>query len=241
MANTVRLKRSAVQGKAPATTDLELGELAVNTYDGKLYIKKDDGTAAIVEIGETNVDYNGASAWGKINSDATVAGGVNIASITTSTVNTVIGFNLTFTNPMPSADYAVTASALNNNRVVVIESQDANGFRLELKNPSNNGVLDDFSFIVFATNALPPEGGTGTDAWGTTSDSVGTVSDSFNIERISQTVKPDGTTVAQSNGIYYVKFSSPMPTNNYCCEARWDNSCTIKWHLLCEVFFPDAN
>lgn len=51
MANTVRLKRSAVQGKAPVVGDLALGELAVNTYDGKLYTKKNDGTDAIVEIG----------------------------------------------------------------------------------------------------------------------------------------------------------------------------------------------
>ena len=42
MANLVKLKRSAVAGKAPLTTDLQLGELAVNTYDGKLYTKKDD-------------------------------------------------------------------------------------------------------------------------------------------------------------------------------------------------------
>lgn len=51
MANLVKVKRSAVAGKVPTTTDLELGELAVNTYDGKLYLKKDDGTASIVEIG----------------------------------------------------------------------------------------------------------------------------------------------------------------------------------------------
>lgn len=51
MANTVRLKRSAVQGKAPVVGDLELGELALNTYDGKLFTKKNDGTASIVEIG----------------------------------------------------------------------------------------------------------------------------------------------------------------------------------------------
>lgn len=51
MANTVKLKRSAVAGKVPATTDLELGELALNTYDGKVYIKKDNGTASVVEIG----------------------------------------------------------------------------------------------------------------------------------------------------------------------------------------------
>lgn len=47
----IKLKRSAVASKAPAVADLELGELAVNTWDGKLYLKKSDGTEAIVEVG----------------------------------------------------------------------------------------------------------------------------------------------------------------------------------------------
>lgn len=51
MAQTVKLKRSAVASKVPLTSDLALGELAVNTFDGKLYLKKDNGTASIVEIG----------------------------------------------------------------------------------------------------------------------------------------------------------------------------------------------
>lgn len=51
MANTVRLKRSAVASKVPTTADLQLGELAINTFDGKLFLKKDNGTASIVEIG----------------------------------------------------------------------------------------------------------------------------------------------------------------------------------------------
>jgi hypothetical protein len=50
MANTIKIKRSAVAGKAPVVGDLDLGELALNTYDGKLYTKKDDGTASIVEL-----------------------------------------------------------------------------------------------------------------------------------------------------------------------------------------------
>jgi hypothetical protein len=50
MANRIKLKRSAVAAKVPTTSDLELGELALNTYDGKLYTKKDDGTASIVEL-----------------------------------------------------------------------------------------------------------------------------------------------------------------------------------------------
>jgi hypothetical protein len=47
----IRLKRSAVAGKAPQTTDLELGELAVNTYDGRLYLRRNDGTDAVLEVG----------------------------------------------------------------------------------------------------------------------------------------------------------------------------------------------
>ena len=51
MANTIRLKRSSLAGKVPATTDLALGEIAVNTTDGKLYLKKSDGGEFIVEVG----------------------------------------------------------------------------------------------------------------------------------------------------------------------------------------------
>lgn len=51
MANKIQVKRSAVPAKVPTTTDLDLGEIAINTYDGKMYIKKDDGTPAIVQVG----------------------------------------------------------------------------------------------------------------------------------------------------------------------------------------------
>lgn len=51
MANLIKIKRSNEPGKVPTTGDLELGELAVNTFDGKLYIKKDDGSETIVEVG----------------------------------------------------------------------------------------------------------------------------------------------------------------------------------------------
>jgi hypothetical protein len=50
MANSIKIKRSAVAAKVPLTTDLALGELAINTYDGKLYMKKDDGTESIVTV-----------------------------------------------------------------------------------------------------------------------------------------------------------------------------------------------
>jgi len=66
MANTVKLKRSAVPGKIPLVADLELGELALNTYDGKLYSKKDDGTQSIFQVGQSKYSqvFNGTTSWG---------------------------------------------------------------------------------------------------------------------------------------------------------------------------------
>jgi len=51
MANTIKIKRSSVPGKVPTVGDLQLSELAVNTYDGRLFLKKNNGTESIVEIG----------------------------------------------------------------------------------------------------------------------------------------------------------------------------------------------
>ena len=51
MAAVIQLKRSSTQNDTPTTSDLVLGELAVNTYDGKLFMEKNDGSASIVEVG----------------------------------------------------------------------------------------------------------------------------------------------------------------------------------------------
>jgi hypothetical protein len=48
----IKMKRSAVAGKVPTNADLELGELGVNTRDGKLFLKKNvSGAESIVEVG----------------------------------------------------------------------------------------------------------------------------------------------------------------------------------------------
>ena len=47
----IKLKRSSTADTSPTTSDLELGELAINTYDGKLFFKQDDGiTQSIRQI-----------------------------------------------------------------------------------------------------------------------------------------------------------------------------------------------
>jgi hypothetical protein len=50
MASTIKVKRSAVAGKSPTTSNLEVGEIALNTRDGRLYSK---GTM-VFEVGANN-------------------------------------------------------------------------------------------------------------------------------------------------------------------------------------------
>ncbi len=51
MATVIQFKRSSTQNDTPSVSDLALGEVAINTYHGRMYTEKNDGSAAIVEIG----------------------------------------------------------------------------------------------------------------------------------------------------------------------------------------------
>jgi hypothetical protein len=54
MANIITHKKTATAGKVPTAAQLALGELAVNTYDGKVFTKKSvGGTESVVEVGAT--------------------------------------------------------------------------------------------------------------------------------------------------------------------------------------------
>jgi len=60
MAQSIILKRSALQGKVPTTSSLSLGEIAINTYDGKLYLNRSGSIQSIQEIITTNVVNTGS-------------------------------------------------------------------------------------------------------------------------------------------------------------------------------------
>jgi hypothetical protein len=58
MSTTIKLRRSAVPGRIPTTSQLELGEIAINTADGKIYFKKYDpvaNTESIIDV-SSNLD-----------------------------------------------------------------------------------------------------------------------------------------------------------------------------------------
>ena len=70
MATPFRLKRSSVTGKRPALSDVQIGELAFNFYDGHLFAERDTGgvgigttvallTPWIENFGGGSINYNG--------------------------------------------------------------------------------------------------------------------------------------------------------------------------------------
>jgi hypothetical protein len=60
MASIVQLKRSALTGKVPGTGSLNLGELALNTYDGKIFFRRSGSTDTVQEVITTNVLNTGS-------------------------------------------------------------------------------------------------------------------------------------------------------------------------------------
>lgn len=62
--STIKLKTSSTAGKIPQTSDLILGELAVNTYDGRVYMKKNAGSDVMIQIARdvTTINLDGGNA-----------------------------------------------------------------------------------------------------------------------------------------------------------------------------------
>ena len=88
MASIVQLKRSALSGKVPDTGSLNLGELAVNTYDGKIYFKKSGSIESVESVVTTNsvvtgsIRLEGTGSFGslKVNDTLTVNHGISVIS-----------------------------------------------------------------------------------------------------------------------------------------------------------------
>ena len=70
MSNTILLKRSSTANAVPGTGSISLGELAINTYNGRLFTKVDTGVQSIVDLTQVtltgDVTANGTTASGNI-------------------------------------------------------------------------------------------------------------------------------------------------------------------------------
>jgi hypothetical protein len=60
MAQSIILKRSATSGKVPTTSSLSVGELAINTYDGKIFFNRSGSVNSIQSVLTTNSTTTGS-------------------------------------------------------------------------------------------------------------------------------------------------------------------------------------
>jgi hypothetical protein len=60
LSNRIKLKRSSTVSRVPQIADLTFGELAINTFDGKLFFKKNNGSDSIQSIVTTNSQITGS-------------------------------------------------------------------------------------------------------------------------------------------------------------------------------------
>lgn len=118
MAQTIKLRRSATPSAVPTTGQIDLGEVAINTYDGKLFIKKDNGTESIVEVGGGTVTsvsgtgtVNGISLSGTITSSGSLTLGGTLSGVNLTT-------QVTGTLPVLNGGTGVTTSTGSGNNVL---------------------------------------------------------------------------------------------------------------------------
>jgi hypothetical protein len=122
MANTVLLKRSSTPGKVPTTGQMSVGELAFNTYDGKLYGCMNSGTASVVQLGGAAVSSFSGGTTGLTPSSATTGaitlagtlavanGGTGVTS-STGTGSVVLSASPTLTGTLNGAAASFTGAA----------------------------------------------------------------------------------------------------------------------------------
>jgi hypothetical protein len=104
MAVNIKLKRSAVPGNIPTTSQLELGELALNTYDGRAFFKQQVGIDEyIVELASTGSTVASASY-------AAYAALAGTASVALNAISSSYALSSSYSATATSASYAISAS-----------------------------------------------------------------------------------------------------------------------------------
>lgn len=90
MAQIIRLRRSSVSGQKPTNSNLELGELALNTTDGKAFMAKSGSLGASIE----ELIITNASNTGSIN----ISGSITLDGIQTITGSLIVSDGLGYIN-----------------------------------------------------------------------------------------------------------------------------------------------
>lgn len=156
MANKIILKKSSVAAKNPLATDLEVGELAVNLADQKLYTKDAGGNVILVGSGAGG---SGAvsSVAGKTGAVTLVVGDVSGAqpsatAITTSNISS------------QSVNYAATAGSADNIDGVAFKNA-TNGASFDADSTAINGIGYSTGYSLFGQTDGGIYSSTHSSAW----------------------------------------------------------------------------
>jgi len=81
----ILLKRSGVSGSIPTTAQIDLGELALNTYDGKAFMHKSGSTDEVVQFVVAGSQTSGSiSVTGNVTAAGFVGSGAGLTGVTAS-------------------------------------------------------------------------------------------------------------------------------------------------------------
>jgi hypothetical protein len=169
MAQNIKLKRSSVAGKIPTTAQLEAGEIAINTADGKLYFERDDST--IQTIVTTNaiitgsLNINGSitgsdvqiAEWGSISASlVSIQSGANNLTLdnvtdngSTTTNNITVGRITSQTTGLATTGLFTTTDGENTFIIQSSGSGGTNPGKVTLRFRDHNGALPGDGLITY--------------------------------------------------------------------------------------------
>mgnify|MGYP000450275477 FL=1 len=130
MSTTIKLRRSAVAGRIPTTAQLELGEIAINTQDGKLYFKKYDAVANTESIVDISADLDANAILTLIKGVDGATSGLDADLLDGQEGSYYLDYT-NFTNVPPSTldltlDGKVTGTAFSNTGIMTLTTELAN-------------------------------------------------------------------------------------------------------------------
>ena len=140
MASKILLKKSTTASSVPTTLDLDVGEVAINTEDKRLFTKDSGGSIVEVSTTPSTMDVDG---------NATVGGTLNVTGTTTLGTATV-GTKLTVPTPVDSTDAATKGYV----DTAVTNVIDAAPGALDTLNELAAAIGDDANFSTTVTNSL---------------------------------------------------------------------------------------
>lgn len=88
MAQIIRLKRSTTAGSAPTTSDLSIGELAINVHDGKVFLRRSGSVDDIRQV-LTNEYTGSVNITGSVTATEFIGDGSGLTNLTVSQTATV--------------------------------------------------------------------------------------------------------------------------------------------------------